>query len=959
MSYRKKVLLLLAIGLSVGVWAQNAVLKVSGKVTDAQTGLPIPFVNVHVKAGSAGTATNSEGEFLIKIVSASRVDTLLLSCVGYQTAALPLVQVGANLAISLQPATVQLAEISVRAETGLDMLKKALARIPDNYDTGAVQLRAFYREHIWLGDFELGFNESILDIYKLFHYTKKPNDQIRIVKGRKKDVHFGNDLQFYYWMSSITNSARSSLGEDWIKYRQARSVPFNPANYRYYEYDYVESIKEGDRTVLVVDIVPKERARKGILRVRVYLEEQSLAIVRIDFEAAPSGIRWINRHQKGGIAYTIMTKLVGATIDFTKIKGSITYKSVNGKWHLNSVNRRWEASVNSKKRNMIDRKWVAAMDFQVTDVATENVKPFTEGDISKRDAPLSSMLSNDYDEAFWENYNVLKPTQADSVHVAPQQVADSAFASSKKKVHVSGFTRADTLRGKLSPLRTCYDVTFYHLDVAVNMAQRSIKGSNTMRFKVTEPFHRMQIDLYAAMKIHRISYQDRSLSYTRESDAVFVEFPADLPRGKEAEIKIDYEGIPKTPDWSIPMNGGVLWDRDSLGNPWVQMVCQGSGASLWWPNKDHLSDEPDSMKIWITVPAEFTEISNGRLQRKTALSEDQTRYEWYVSYPINNYNVTFSIGKYAHYTDQYIAGDTLTIDYYLMPYHPGLARKVFGQVKPMLACFEKNFGQYPFPRDGFTLVESLYPMEHQSGVCIGKITPQNSAGANPLMWHESAHEWWGNAISCTDMADLWIHEAFATYAEIMMVESLFGKEEANQSMRDQQAAMTNAEPIIGVYDVNDIFRDVGNMYSKGSLMLHTFRNVLNDDVKWIDLLHAIQDHFRYQVLTTHDLIGFINQQTGTDYTYLFDQYLRYTTLPRLVLQLEEEATGLTVRYRWQADVAGFRMPVKVTVGADRFDFIYPTSSWKMIKLKAMKAADFEADEDDFLMDVDLQEGESE
>ncbi|HTF27786.1 MAG TPA: M1 family metallopeptidase, partial [Flavitalea sp.] len=422
----------------------------------------------------------------------------------------------------------------------------------------------------------------------------------------------------------------------------------------------------------------------------------------------------------------------------------------------------------------------------------------------------------------------------------------------------------------------------------------------------------------------------------------------------QAEIRISYEGVPKVPDWKIPMDGGVLWDKDSLGNNWAQMVCQGSGASLWWPNKDHQSDEPDSMQIWITVPSEFTEISNGRLIAKTPMAGNQTRYEWKVSYPINNYNVTFSIGKYVHYQDRYISDDTLTIDYYVMPYNLDRAKKMFGQVKPMLKTFQKYFGKYPFPRDGFTLVESLYPMEHQSGVCIGKITAQNSGDTNPLLWHESAHEWWGNAITSKDIADMWIHEAFATYAETLMIEDLFGKDKGNISMTGQVDAVIGNEPVTGVYDVNHIHYDIGDMYSKGSLMLHTFRNVLNNDTLWVKLLHNIQDHFRHQTLSADELIKFINKQTGTDYSYFFDQYLHYTQPPKLEAKLQQSGNNLSVKYRWVANVKNFRMPVKVTKTADQFDFIYPTTEWKTVVLKNVSMSEFDVDEESFYIETHIE-----
>jgi aminopeptidase N len=457
----------------------------------------------------------------------------------------------------------------------------------------------------------------------------------------------------------------------------------------------------------------------------------------------------------------------------------------------------------------------------------------------------------------------------------------------------------------------------------------------------------MQIDLYANMKIDRIMYKNKELTFTRDENAVFIRFP-EVVREK-GEIIVYYGGIPQTPNWNIPMNGGVLWDKDDDGNSWAQVVCQGSGASLWWPNKDHLSDEPDSMKIWITVPDKYTEISNGRLQGKKPLSGNRMRYEWYVSYPINNYNVTFNIGKYTHWRDYYVTDDTLTIDYYVMPYNRARADTMFQQTKPMIAGFEKYFGKYPFSRDGFTLVETIYPMEHQSGVCLGKITVENATSHNPLLWHESAHEWWGNAISCTDMADMWFHEAFATYAESLLIEREFGKEQAEHFLRSQ--LVSNKYPIVGVKEVNHIFYDIGDMYSKGSIVLHTLRNAIDNDSVWFDLLPAIQNEFRYKTLTSDQLVDFINQFTGKDRTSFFDHYLKNVTLPVFRFRLEKKGKDLVLHYRWDKVDEGFKMPMRVTVALDRYALIHPSIEWQKMSISNLNVADFGVDEDGFLVEV--------
>ena len=913
---------------SLGLSAQEKFIRLTGKVTDSQTQLPVPYANIQLKSKSTGTATNAEGEFIFKLKESQANDTLIISCVGYKSIERPLRSMGLTISIAMDPAAIQLNEITVKAQTGLDILKSALAKVPENYDTSNFHMMAFYREDIGLGDFQLNYSEAVLDIFKTSRLPEKEGqvtDQMRVVKGRKKNIDYSSDFRLYLWIKNISNGARSALGQDLIKYKKGKYHPFDPRNFKYYTFDYAGITQSGDRNLIVIDVLPK-KSRKSLFKMKVYIDEASLAIVRYDFDLTKAGVNLVERKDKG-VAYAIMSTAIATSIDYDRFTISVTYKEFNGKWYLNAVSRHLELLVNSRKRKMVNRLWHGDMTFQVTDIDTKNKTLITEGDIGNNEASMASLVGNDPDEAFWENFNIIKQVIPDSLKSKGFEAVKQDSAKVTKPVgsnRQNGFTRGDTLRGKLTPLRTCYDVTFYHLDVKVDMDKRSVKGNNLIRFRVEQPFRKMQIDLYENMKIERIVYKNQSLSYSREYNAVFIDFPEELKKGSQSEIKIFYEGVPKTPVWEIPMNGGVLWDKDSLGNPWAQMVCQGSGASLWWPNKDHQSDEPDSMKIWITVPSEFTEISNGRLIRKTSRPGNQTRYEWYVSYPINNYNVTFGIGKYAHYTDLFISDDTLTIDYYVMPYNLERSKKVFKQVKPMLETFEKNFGKYPFKRDGFTLVESLYPMEHQSGVCIGRIN-QQSGDTHPLMWHEAAHEWWGNAITSKDIADMWIHEAFATYAEEQVIKYRFGKEESYNNILSQVEAVHNTEPVIGVYDVNHIYYDIGDMYSKGSLMLHTFRSVLDNDTLWVGLLHDIQKHFRYKTLSSDELVAYINERTKTDYTYFFDQYLKYTDLPKLEVKLEQKETSLIVKYRWLANVKDFRMRIKATKSPEQFGFIYPTS----------------------------------
>jgi hypothetical protein len=931
------------------------VITLRGKVVEAGTGKPIPYASIYHRSQSTGTSSNELGEFIFKIAKRFAGDTLLITSIGYKSLTKIAGESSSYESIILQPAVTELKEITVQGESAFDLMKRVIDKIPETHDTTSYHMNAFYRENTWLGNNELLYNEGVLDIRKSFKVDlKNPTDQIRVLKSRKKKIDLGKGGILHYWLAGPSNGARYSLGEDMIKHRNTEWSVFNPKNFRYYKFEYGGVIQDGKRSLVMVDIAPKKKSRKGLFVMKAFVDEDAAAIVRYDYHLTEEGVRRVERKDKG-IGSAVASIAYGATLDYHHFLIGCSYQESNGKWYLSSVSRHFEILVNSRKRKMDNTLWKSDILFQVTDIDKENKTAITEGNIGDKNDRFGSLANDAYDEDFWENYNVIKAVVPDSL-MQPVLEVDTLTRKTNLKQNAGpelyynskpAFTRADTLRGKLTSVRSCYDVTFYHLDAEVNLEERSINGSNLIRFKANEPFQIMQVDLYANMKIDKILYRNKALAYTREADAVFIHFP-EIVRDK-GEIVIYYGGTPQVPDWTIPMNGGVLWDKDNEGNPWAQVVCQGSGASLWWPNKDHLSDEPDSMKIWITVPEMYTEISNGRLKKKTPLPGNRMRYEWSVSYPINNYNVTFNIGKYTHWRDHYMTDDTLTIDYYVMPYNRARADTMFAQTKSMIAGFEKYFGKYPFSRDGFTLVETIYPMEHQSGVCLGKITAENATSHNPLLWHESAHEWWGNAISCTDMADMWFHEAFATYAESLLIEREFGKEQAEHYLRAQ--GVSNKYPIVGVKDVNHIFYDIVDMYGKGSIVLHTLRNVIDNDSVWFDLLHAIQNQFRYKTLTSDQLVSFINQFTGKDFNSFFDHYLKKTNIPEFHYRLEQKGNDLLLHYRWDKVDSTFRMPIKVTTALDQHTLIRPTNDWQKMTITNLDAADFDVDEDGFLVDV--------
>ncbi len=524
------------------------------------------------------------------------------------------------------------------------------------------------------------------------------------------------------------------------------------------------------------------------------------------------------------------------------------------------------------------------------------------------------------------------------------------------------FTRADTLRGLLTPLRTCFDVTYYHLDIKVDPGQKTISGKNTIQFRAVTNFDRLQIDLAQSMEITEITSEGRSLRFKRDETAVYVELGEEISAGSIREIAVAYHGQPQEAT-RPPWDGGLIWREDEKGNPWVAVTVQGDGAMLWWPNKEHQSDEPDSMLMSITVPDTLMNVSNGRLRRTTPVADGWTRWDWFISYPINNYNVTLNIGKFAHFDDVYVSadGDTLTLDYYVMPHNLDKAREQFKQVHPMMRCMEKLFGKYPFYRDGYKLIESSHNgMEHQSAVAYGngyrngyrfQSFAKIGLEFDFIILHESAHEWWGNSVTSKDIADMWIHESFGAYTEALYVECRWGIEAGLDYQFGRRPSILNNRPIIGVYDVN--YAGSGDMYSKGAVVLGTLRSVVNNDSLWFAILRGIQKTFAYQTVTAEQIFGYINQRTGQDFTYFFDQYFRRTSVPELQIRLTQLGEQLKVRYRWVAETVNFRMPVKVTTARDKLDFIFPTAEWQELDFGAMHADNVRVAEREFYIDVNL------
>lgn len=510
--------------------------------------------------------------------------------------------------------------------------------------------------------------------------------------------------------------------------------------------------------------------------------------------------------------------------------------------------------------------------------------------------------------------------------------------------HKKTFTEADTLRGTLRAERE-YDVLKYHLDVKVEPENRFISGSNTISFEAQAELPVMQIDLFENMKVDSIVYKGKNLEYSRKFNAVFVKMDPAPKRDQVDSLQFFYSGNPVVAE-NAPWDGGFVFSRDDEGNPWIAVAVQGTGASLWYPNKDHQSDEPEEAIIEASVPNGLMNVSNGRFLGKEDLKNGFTKWSWKVENPINNYNIVLNIGNYVHFSDQY---NELDLDYYMLPYNLEKAKKQFEEVKVMMDCFYKKFGAYPFEKDGYKLIETPYlGMEHQSAVAYGNKYRPGYLGTDlsgtgiGLKWdfiiiHESGHEWFGNSITASDIADMWIHEAFTTYSEAVYIECRWGKDEALEYLQGIRKNIGNRTPLIGTYGVNS--EGSPDMYYKGANLLNIIRSIYNNDDLWWKTLKDYTLTHRHKIIDTKTTEDFFNAATKVDLKPVFDQYLRHTALP----ELQVMKNGTQLKYRWIADVKGFNMPVDVFVNGKE-KRLHPTQEWKTLP-KEVK--DFKVNETEF------------
>jgi aminopeptidase N len=528
------------------------------------------------------------------------------------------------------------------------------------------------------------------------------------------------------------------------------------------------------------------------------------------------------------------------------------------------------------------------------------------------------------------------------------------WAGSRSELRAQPFSRTDSLHGSENGFTTCYNVLKYDIRVRLFPNQKAIRGTNSIVAKVIGKaiLQTIQLDLFSVIKIDSILFEDKKVSFTRDSNIFLVHFPKKLIPGQRFEVKIFFNGIPPEAK-NAPWDGGFVWAKDARGNPWVGLACEGIGASCWLPCKDHLNDEPeDGVEMRLIVPEKSVGVSNGRLVAKKQMVNQTMMYHWRVTSPINPYNISINVGNYAHLSNSYTgAKGKLSLDYYVLTYNADTAQKHFKQVQGMLSCFEKYFGPYPFWSDGYKLVETPYwGMEHQSCVAYGNNYKNNTWGFDFIIIHESGHEYFGNSLSMADAAEMWIHESFTTYSETIYMECLYGKEKAFEYLSTQRKNIKNLRPMIGPFGVYYHGREDNDIYYKGAWVLQTLREAMNNDSLFLGFLKHLTMGNSHENITTREIITQCNQITGINWDVFFNQYLYYSTIPVFEYRVQHSDDKWQIHYRLRTDVAGLSLPMRFTIGKTLYK-ITVGNQWQTLQLIHLEGEQIFADNSHVLVEV--------
>jgi len=897
--------------------AQNDFKVIKGKIVENNGSKPLPFSSVFVRGTPIGTITNDNGEFIFNIPIAYKSDTLVVSYIGYQNFYRVVKDIPDEITIRLNEAVMSLDEISVvdKKVTGSEIFNFAIKKILAEGKSQAdyFLLNGFYREIHSDNDLQTGVVECALEI-RAKNVVDEMEDilipQFRKVYDNKKI----ND-EFVNWKAG-KNHLLLLLNEG------ANLIPLANNIKRTVWGNKIFTIEKltyfNDKLVYVLSSKSKAMELKLLVDAEdysVYRNELIMSAGEVDH----ANYVWAEVNTKG--------EKCGAILDHQ----SYEYRYVKGKMLPYYFFRKQDFRCFRLNEKVIASKSYLSSELLINSVVTDNVQK-TSSDKLKLQKGLVNMRKP-YDSVFWKHFNDIKEVNRDQklIYVAgtattskvtePTANVVTAESNTERRSLKIGnhslmqFTKADTLFGQLTPLLTCYDVGYYHLDIEIDTESQLVKGYSEITFKMVDASTKIRLDLFEYFKINSIQLKGKDLKFKREMDAVYIDFNQPLEKGTSHSVKVSYEGRPLDVNFEI-FTGAFIWQTDNNENPWIQSLCQGYGAKGWWPVKNHLLDEPDSASVSVSVPESLYAISNGKLVKTEPKGNGKVKYHWSVSNPINNYNIAVHIGRYETSKEvfQSIGGGQLDLSYYYLENAKDLAARKLSMIPKMLTVYEKYFGAYPFIKDGFKIIQSPYPMKHQSCVAVGQYFDEQ------LILHESAHEWWGNNVSCADNSDIWIHEAFATYAESLYIEETLGYGIGQEYLNSRKDKILNDFPLVGIFGVNHFHYRIEDKYFKGALMLNTLRHFVADDKLWFSTLKAMQADFWHSSIDTKTLINYFNKKLDRDLNAFFYQYLQTIDIPVLTIQ-NTDSQGF--KYKWSKSIDSFNLSLKLT--DDKI--LQPTTKW--------------------------------
>lgn len=485
-----------------------------------------------------------------------------------------------------------------------------------------------------------------------------------------------------------------------------------------------------------------------------------------------------------------------------------------------------------------------------------------------------------------------------------------------------------------------------------------MRGVNTITYTNVpgQPITEMQIDLVAPLAIDSVLMDGKKVPFRQLGNIWYLQV-AKQKQASKKQISIHYSGKP-VESLHAPWDGGIVWSKDSLGRPWISVACQYKGASLWFPCKNHLSDEPENgATISVIVPDSLIAVSNGRLINQQQLAAEKTLFRWRVKSPINHYGISFYIGKFVHLSGKYNGKNgLLSTDFWVLDYNRQKAiEHLMPQTDSTLVVLENCFGPYPFYNDGFKMVDAPYiGMEHQSAIAYGssyrKGTNVKGGDISNTGWgkktdrilvHETAHEWFGNSITASDIADRWLQEGFVGLAEELVIAHYWGANAGNAFMQGRFRTIENDTPVIGKYGINE---DGGqDNYVKGWAVLHMIKTMLYNDDQFIHLLKKLNQQFYHKIISSHTIEDFFIKETKLQLKPFFDQYLRSTQIPVLQYTFKDNQ----IWYRFVNCNKGFTMPLETNLIGQKW--IYPGLEWKTVDFKGLsKGNQFQIDPNFYL-----------